>query len=149
MKQVVKEKTVKEYYWEACDGTLFRDEAECKKYDNSAQALLLSHYNKLVVKEASEYDIFKSGSEDGIVELVKLKSREDVDVVMKLLGVMNTYILREDNKKKYNEYKDILEEAMDNNDIVFIYRGYEKDCFCIESTLSNRIKHIQEFCKIE
>ena len=149
MKQVIKEKTVKEYYWEACDGTLFRDKAECKKYDNSAKAVLLSQYNKLIVKEASEYEIFGSGTEDNYVEVIKVNSEHDVDVVMKLLGVLSPCMLRDDFKDNYNQKRATLEEAVNTKDIVFIYRGYEKDCFCIDGTLTSRIKHIQEFCKIE
>lgn len=149
MRQVVVEETVKAYYWEACDGTRFKDKAECEKYDNSAKALLFSQYNKLIVKEASEYDIFQSGSEDNEVELIKISTEHDIDVVMKLLGVISPYYTQKEQKDKYNQKKAILEEALNTNDVVFIYRGYEKDCFCIEDTLNNKIHHIREFCKIE
>lgn len=149
MKQVYVEETIKVPYWEACDGTKFRDKAECEKYDNSAKAVLLSQYNKLIVKEASEYEIFGSGSEDNSVEVIKVNSEHDVDVVMKLLGVLSPCMLRDDFKDNYNQKRATLEEAANTKDIVFIYRGYEKDCFCIDGTLTSRIKHIQEFCKIE
>ena len=149
MKQVYVEEVIKIPYWEACDGTRFKDKSECERYDNSAEAVLFSQYNKLVIKKASEFTIFECGSEDNIVELIKVPTEQSIDIVMKLYGVINPCMLRDEYKDRYNQKRDILEEAMRNNDIVFIYRGYEKECFCIEDTLTSRIKSIQEFCKIE
>lgn len=54
MKRVEIKETVSKYVWEAIDGTKFNSEEECKKYDNSAEAVLLANYNSLVINSFDE-----------------------------------------------------------------------------------------------
>lgn len=146
MKIVKEEKKYTVEVYEAIDGTIFPDQAECEKYERSAKCLLLSKYNRLVIKKDFESNIFGCGSEDGYVDIVKLYSRKDIDVIMQILGVINPHILKEDNKERYDKYQDILEKACSENDLVFISRGYDNDGFWIEGTLSDRIYKIANTC---
>lgn len=136
--------TIEEY--EAIDGTRFPDKAECEIYERSAKCLLLSKYNKLVIKKDFEFNIFGCGSEDGYVDIVKLHDKKDIDVIMQTLGVINPHMLKDNNKEKYDKYQDILEKACSEDDLVFIFRGCEDDGFWIEGTLSNRIYNITRAC---
>lgn len=146
MKIVKEEKKYTVEVYEAIDGTIFQDQAECEKYERSAKCLLLSKYNRLVIKKDFESNIFGCGSEDGYVDIVKLHSKKDIDVIMQTLGVINPHILKEGNKESYDKYQDILEKACSENDLVFIYRGYEDNGFWIEGTLSDRISNIARTC---
>lgn len=146
MKIVKEEKKYTVEVYEAIDGTTFQDKAECEIYERSAKCLLLSKYNKLVIKKDVEYNIFGCGSEDGYVDIVKLHSKKDIDVIMQTLGVINPHMLKEGNKERYDKYQDILEKACSENDLVFIFRGCEDDGFWIEGTLSDRICNIARAC---
>lgn len=146
MKTIKEERTYTVEVYEAIDGTIFQDKAECEKYEESAQCLLLSKYNKLVIKRVVEYNIFGCGSEDGYIDIVKILCREDIDIIMQTLGVINPHMLKDGNKEKYDKYQDILEKACSENDLVFIYRGYDNDGFWIEGTLSDRISNIAKVC---
>ena len=61
-----------------------------------------------------------------------------------LLSNKLTYCF-ECNKEIYNKYYNTLIKAYEENDLVFIYRGYD-DSFCVEGTLSNRILNIAKAC---
>lgn len=146
MKTVKEEKTYTVEVYEAIDGTRFPDKAECEKYEESAKCLLLSKYNKLVIKREIERDIFGCGSEDDYVDIVKILCKEDIDVIMQTLGVINPHMLKEGYKERYDKYQDILEKACSEDDLVFILRGYNNGCFWIEGTLSDRISNIVKAC---
>ena len=147
MKTVKEEKKYTVDVYEAIDGTRFSDKAECEKYEKSAKCLLLSKYNKLVIKRDSEYNICRCGSEDEYVDIVKILCREDIDVIMQTLGVINPHLLEEGYKEKYDEYQGILIKAWEEGDLVFIYRGYDNNSFSIEEALSNRITNIAKACE--
>lgn len=147
MKQINIKEEISVTYWEACDGTRFKERIECERYDNSAKALLLSKYNSIKVKSCMESDIFGCGCDDNLIEIVKIKTQHDIDIIMQLLGIFNSFLLTDNYKDLYNKNMDFLKEAMETNDIVFIYRGYDNESFTIQGTLNSRIKEIQEACK--
>ena len=146
MKQVSVKEEINVTYWEAIDGTRFKDRVECEKYDNSAEALVKSKYNEMVVKTMVEYDLFGCGSEDGNVDIIKVLCGEDVDIVMMMFGIINPHLLSGANKDNYNKYRKIIYEAIENKDFIFIYRGYDNSCFSLEGTLSSRIRQMENAC---
>ena len=146
MKTIKEEKKYTVDVYEAIDGTRFSDKAECEKYEKSAKCLLLSKYNKLVIKRDSEYNIFGCGSEDDYVDIVKILCREDIDVIMQTLGVIDPHLLEERYKERYDKYQGILVKAWEEGDLVFIFRGYENDGFYIAGTLSDKIYNIAKAC---
>ena len=146
MKTVKEEKKYTVDVYEAIDGTRFSDKAECETYERSAKCLLLSKYNKLVIKRDSEYNICRCGSEDDYVDIVKILCREDIDVIMQTLGVINPHSLEERYKESYDKYQSILIKAWEEGDLVFIFRGYDNDYFSIEGTLSDKIHNIAKAC---
>lgn len=148
MRIIDRERIIKKYdaVYVAYDDTEFVDKEECKKYEESAKCLLLSKYNKLVVKKDFEYNIFGCGSEDGYIDIVKVYCGEDIDVIMQTLGVINPHMLTEGQKEKYDKCKDILVRALDGDDLVFIFRGYDNDSFWVEGTLQDRIAGIAKAC---
>lgn len=149
MKEVVIEKIVKETQYEAIDGTIFINREECINYDNTARAVLLSKYNKLVLKRMSEYALFSCGSDDYEIEIISVNNSEDIKTVMQLVGLESPYLLKKEHQNKYTKYMETLEYALKNNDLIFIYRGYQNDNFCIDGTLKSRLEHITNACKID
>lgn len=146
MKTIKEEKKYTVDVYEAIDGTRFSDKAECEKYEKSAKCLLLSKYNKLVIKRDSEYNIFGCGSDEDYIDIIRILCREDVDVIMQTLGVINPYILKEDQKEKYDKYQNILVKALEEDDLVLIYRGYDDSCFSVEGSLTGKIYNIAKAC---
>lgn len=149
MKEVVIEKIVKETRYEAIDGTIFTNREECIKYDNTARAVLLSKYNKLVLKRLPESELLGSGSDECEIEIISVNNSEDIKTVMQLVGLENHHLLKKEYQDKYTKYMETLEYALKNNDLVFIYRGYQNENFCIDGTLKSRLEHITNACKID
>ena len=146
MKTIKEEKKYTVDVYEAIDGTRFSDKTECEIYEKSAKCLLLSKYNKLIIKRDFEYNIFGFGSEDDYVDIVKILCREDINVIMQTLGVINPHLLEERYKERYDKYQSILVKALEEGDLVFIFRGYDDSVFSVEGTLSDRIYNIAKAC---
>lgn len=149
MKEIVIEKIVKETQYEAIDGTIFTNRDECIKYDNTARAVILSKYNKLVLKRMSECALFGNGSDDYEIEIISVNSSEDIKTVMQLVGLESSYLLEKKYQDRYTKYMETLEYALKTNDLVFIYRGYQNENFFIDGTLKGRLEHITNACKID
>ena len=88
MKEIQKETKQYVTVYEAVDGTEFTSKEECKKYEESAKCVLMTKYNKLVVKTCTEYDLFNCiGSEDETVDIIKITSLSDIDTILKLIAL--------------------------------------------------------------
>ena len=145
MKAIKEERKYTVEVFEAIDGTRFSDKSECEVYERSAKCLLLSKYNKLVVNKSPEYSIFGCGSEEDCIDIIEISCKEDIDVIMQIIGVIHPHMLDESNKERYDKYYNTLVKAYEENDLVFIYRGYG-DSLCVEDTLSDRILNIVKAC---
>ena len=142
MKQIEVEKVIKEIWYEAIDGTTFKDKAECEKYDNTAEAVLRQRYQPLVLKTISEWDLFKCGSEECYYDLVMVNNVNDVENILKLMLFHHSYLTTESNKNKLAEIEKLCTQAMREGDIILISKGYENDSFWVSDTWNNRFNHI-------
>ena len=80
MKELTRE--IKEVYgYEASDGTIFDDKAECLKYEESAKMIVRKRFNDLVVGDTTEEGLFNSGYDDTIMYIVNVKNEKDVDTI--------------------------------------------------------------------
>jgi len=131
MTTIQKERVEKKYYnvYVANDGTEFSDEAECKKYEESAYAVLHARYQKLVVNTTNEYDFFSwAGSEDTDVEIVMLSTQNDADVVKQIYVTINSHLLKGENKDRLESVFSTIDKALANNDVLLVGRpNYERD----------------------
>lgn len=146
MKKIQKEIVRKEYVnvFVANDGTEFSDEAECKKYDESAKGVLLAKYQQVVLKESDAYSLFGFGSDEEVIEVVKLNSEEDVDLIVQCYLLENDYIKeRDDYKERMEKMITRLKKSVAEKDIIFIGRGYDKDGFYFEGTRNEHIAVLQ------
>lgn len=152
MKEIKEEIIKKEYKtrYQAIDGEMFDTCEECEKYDNTARAVLISKYNKLVKKSMTEYDLLNMGCEDNDLDLVVLNTPEDVNVLKQLYCFMNGWDI---NSKDTCGWRDKafakIDESFNNNDPLLVGKRLYDDGFWINGTKGEMIKKIEDFCKFE
>ena len=126
MKEITKE--VKNTYtvYQASDGTEFNSVEECKKYEDTAKCLLLTKYKPLVKKTVSEYNVFNTGSDEYMMDILQcLRDEADIDVLIQLHRLYNSG--RKINDDFYNNLRSRLEKCFEDKDIILIGRGTEYD----------------------
>lgn len=152
MKTITREKQIVEKYevFVAEDGTEFKEEAECKKYEESAKGVLSAKYHPLIVGTTNEFGIFGTGSEDDAVELVKVVSDADADICMQMYFLFNPYQANkfangdEDVIKRVGEVKRCIIEAKVIGEPLIVNRGYDEDGFWVIGTRSIICEEIQD-----
>lgn len=86
MKEIIKteeeiiKKTIITY--EAIDGTIFTDVNECKRYESTAEAILLSKVNDFKINEVDVDSILDGG--EGIYKVVVPESLEHIEILNQL-----------------------------------------------------------------
>lgn len=93
------------------DGTIFYNEADCKKYEADYKMVLLARYNNMVKGRICECDLLWScGSEEFYYDIVEIKSSADVDFINQILTTLGGLKLGERLKPLDSSYvgKDIL-----------------------------------------
>lgn len=152
MKEIKKERTITETYYEyeAIDGEIFKTKEECEKYDNSAMAVVQQKYNKLILKkDLNEYDVFFGcGCEDNPVEIIKVESKDDADLVKQLCLLANPYYKDKDLPDWMKEDFKQIEEAVRDKDVLFIGRGYDHDSFWVYGSSKLLCSKINEYKKL-
>ena len=126
MKPIEIEKVTKVTHYEAIDGTTFTTKEECVKYEDTAKCVLLTKYKPLVKRTASECDIFNTGSDEYMIDILQyLSSESDIDILIQLHRLYCSN--RNLNDDFYNKMRSKLEKCLKNRDIVLIGRGTEYD----------------------
>lgn len=126
MKPIEIEKVTKVTHYEAIDGTTFTTEEECVKYEDTAKCVLLTKYKPLVKRTVSEGDIFNTGSDEYMIDILQyLSSESDIDILIQLHRLYCSD--RNLNDDFYNKMRSKLEKCLKNRDIVLIGRGTEYD----------------------
>lgn len=136
MKEIeVKEtKIVKKY--QAEDGTIFNSVAECTTYEKTAYAALYSAYKTHVVRTASEYSIFNAGSEEYMLDFVKVESTQDISQVLAFLELF---------KCGGTQIASTLNKALQSKELLLIgYCTYDKDDFSLIGTREEVIDKIKK-----
>lgn len=123
MKEFIIEKTVYEFRYKAIDGEVFINENDCKDYERTLKCITKANYNKLIVKHLTESDIVSFASDESYIDIVKLKTKEDIETITKLLLLYRNYSV-EDTEKLMNNLAKIKE---DKEDYLLLYAGNEYD----------------------
>lgn len=145
MKQIEKTRTITEIKYQAIDGTEFDDKNECLKYDNTALAVMMSRYKPLVVKSMSEWELFGTGCDDSICDIVKLNEDSDVNILMFLIAYSNSHY----TDTRLHEIEEKILTAVGNNDKIIIYRGYNNEDFRLCNTVLGVVNSILDKCEIK
>ena len=126
MKEITKEMKSTYTVYQAIDGTEFNSKEECQKYEDTAKCLLLTKYKPLVKRTVSEYDIFNTGSDEYMIDILQyLSSESDIDILIQLNRLY--YSGRRLDDDFYDNMRSKLEKCLKNRDIVLIGRGTEYD----------------------
>lgn len=144
MKEIDVEKVLTVRKYEAIDGTLFDNKDECQIYENTARCALLSKYNKLIIKSITEYDLFEIGSEESVIDLIKIIHKSDITTIIQLVILENQYLIKDQDRidRMYEQ----LENASIAGETFMINRGYQNDCFWPLDSVENKIKQILSRC---
>ena len=143
--EIQRTETITKY--QAIDGTEFEFRDECSKYENTAFCVLNAKYKKLVLTSKSEYDLFDCGSDENIIDIVKPTSGSDIDIIMQMLAYTNNYLFDEKHKERLDYITNTCARALKENDLLFIYKGYEDDGFWPGFTRNQRIEALQNLDK--
>lgn len=145
MKEIIRETKSTYTIYQAIDGTEFNSKEECQKYEDTAKCLLLTMYKPLVKKTDNEYNIFNTGNDEYMIDILyPLGKESDINTIIQLYRLYNGSRKYQDNY--YDNVKNKLEECLKTKDIILIGRGTEYDGydnFFIITTLqeiSNKIK---------
>lgn len=126
MKEITKEKKSTYTVYQAVDGTEFDSKEECQKYEDSAKCVLLTKYKPLIKRTDSEYNIFTTGSDEYMIDILQyLSSESDIDILIQLHRLYCSG--RKLNDEHYVDMRNKLEKCLKNRDIVLIGRGTEYD----------------------
>ncbi len=147
MEIISKEKVVKSSYnvYVANDGTEFNDRDECQKYEDSAEGVILAKIKSLVINDIAEEEILGWGSSDNTVWVVRPKSQDDVNTILQALLLFNPYYKKEDRKEQLEKERQTAQRALDENDVLFIGRGWEMDCFWFYGTRNSLKEKLNKF----
>ena len=136
--------------YEAIDGTIFFNKEQCEKYDDIAEAVLRSKYNKLIVEKTDEYSMIGFGSGDNIVDMLRLNGKDDADVAKQMMFFVNPHYKEHIEDKKYDwleKYFNTIDEVSRSNEILFVGRGYGEEDFWIIGTAKSLCEKINGFNK--
>lgn len=126
MKKITKEKKSTYTVYQAVDGTEFNSIEECQKYEDTAKCLLLTKYKPLVKRTDSEYNIFNTGSDEYIIDILRpLSIESDIDIIIQLCKLHNGNSRIKDDY--YDNIRSRLKECLDLKDTILIGRGTEYD----------------------
>lgn len=134
MKEIKKEIIRKDYtyQYESFDGNLWDTKEECKKYEKSAEGVLKLKFQDLIVAKDNAWNLMR-GYEDNDVIGVKLIKEEDKDTVLQLYLMLNSHLLKEDERYKewLDEYKSYINEAYENKDLLLMGINCEGEYYFI------------------
>lgn len=146
MKEITVKETVSHIEYIANDGTQFKDKQECRKYEESAQGVLMAKYMDYVVKQTTEDDIYGCGSEDYCMDVVQVKDVNAITIISQLFILFNPQYNGSNNLDYLSKLHKKLDKALDDEDYIFIGRGYQGDEFWITKTASEAIEEIKDAC---
>lgn len=133
MIKIKEENTSTVYKWQALDGTIFNDENECKKYEQSARGVILARVKRLVVGEKHDAWSFMGGCDDHEVEFYKVHTQADADAMLQWIFYLQNYLIEEQYETLRNKIITTIEEALKNKDYIIMGLNYDGDYYFINS----------------
>lgn len=134
--------------YKAADGTVFTTAGECQKYEETAKCVIRGKLQKCITKKDIDAWDLMGGYEDNSVTSFKLSTKSDVDSFMQLLCLESPYYLRENGKERYEQIKEIVEDAFTNGDVLLVGQNCDGDYYFINSR-QNIINNLKSLDKSE
>ena len=133
IKRTVEEVVRVEYIAE--DGTTFRDEAECQKYEESALFAVSNKLKRLSATNTTPYDLFEEGSDECSLEIFDVQTKEDLENLRRYLYLK----MAKNGASEYNIESCFASKDGNRSNFVFdnvtighevlIFWGYDEDWF--------------------
>lgn len=125
--EIRKTKTIEELVrteYIAEDGTVFRSEEECKKYEESALFAISKELKRLDNKKngASEYDIYDGCSDEYLVEIFNAETERDIENIRRYV------YLKALSKSSYVDKSDVDLPNITSGHEVIIHWNYDEIC---------------------
>ena len=140
MKEISVEQKTYITKWEAADGTQFDSNKECEKYENSAKCVVLAKYNDFIIKVSNAYEIFKIGSEDCRIDVVRVSDEKAIDAIFQTFCFFRDWVSDEGKE----DVRNTIIRAWNYNDFLLIDRGYDLDNFYVIGTVDEIVEQIKE-----
>ena len=135
IKKVVEQVVRVEYIAE--DGTIFRDEAECKKYEESALFAVSKTLKRLSDIHTSQYDFLDAGCEESAFEVFDVQTESDLENLRRYLYLTMTKNGASENSikdcftAKSEHRKDFVFDGVTCGHEVMIFWSYDEDYFWV------------------
>lgn len=151
MEIITREKVQKSTYdvYVAADGLEFTTLEECKKYEESAEGVIMAKVKPMVIKEFTEEDMFGFGSCESTIWVIKPTTQKDMDTIMKAVLVINPHFAKDDFSHHLERARKLIQRALDENDVIFVGRGYEMDSFWLIGTRNSMKETLDGFTKTD
>ena len=87
MKRTEKEETKKVFttVYVAIDGTEFRNQNDCEKYETSLECVLTARLNDITIRNTNLCTAFLEGSDDCDAKIVRPRNSEDINAINQLI----------------------------------------------------------------
>lgn len=117
------------------DGMIFYDEAECKKYEESALFAVSKKLKRLSDVTTTPYDLLEEGSDEASLEIFDVQTEEDLENLRRYL-----YLTLVKNGASENNIKSCFTDDNRKNFVfdgvtcgheVMIFWGYDEDWFWV------------------
>lgn len=115
--------------YEAMDGTFFYDECECKKYEESARAIITARAKGYMIYSGSQYDLYDELSFDNGLEIYDIKDADAAKAVAQYVII-----------KTDNQTETLFDKYIGNK--VILNWSYDEE-YCWWFTLDEFIKQIK------
>ena len=120
------------------DGTVFYNEEECKKYEESALFAVSTKLKRLTHKWTSLYHLIENGSDEEEVEIFDVQTEEDLENLRRYLylkamknGASEKYIKDAFTSEDGIKRKDFVFDNVTIGHEVLIFWSYENDWFWV------------------
>ena len=140
MKEVIKDKTIVEHYtvYESFDGEEFSTKQECRKYEESALAVMRGKVARLIVHDTSKVSgedawTIMGGCDDHDIVAFKLDIIEDADTFLQFLFLECPWYLNESHAERKKEVEDIIIKACKDKDLIIMGKNCDGDYYFINS----------------
>ena len=130
------------------DGIEFDDELEYNKYQKSAYYVLNSKVQKLMSRtKFSDCELFNNiGFSNTEIYIIKLNNESDKDTVLQWYILMQSLY---NNQILINKYRDILDKAYENKDIIILSKIRNEEFYYIVDSKINIINKLNSLLKDE
>ena len=159
IKRTIEEVVRVEYVAE--DGTVFRDKAECEKYEESALFVASKKLKRLNKEYVSIYDLLEEGSDEEEIEIFDIQTQEDLDNLKKYLylKLSKNHVSEADIRNCFTSSdgtrKDYVFEGVTYGHEVIIFWNYDEDHFWVhkDGSFDDYLEYLREkfnkLCSVE